>query len=52
MRNYFDKDEIRSAFNDNASDFRWHLVGCLTAFIVGVVMRLFGFIGGGADNDH
>ena len=51
MRNYFDKNEIKSAFSKNASDFRWHLVGCMAAFIVGVSMRLFGFIGGGAHNE-
>ena len=51
MRNYFDKNEIKSAFNKNASDFRWHLVGCMATFIVGVSMRLFGFIGGGAHNE-
>ena len=51
MSNYFDKDEIKAAFNKNAVDFKWHLVGCLMAFIVGVTMRLFGFIGGGADNE-
>lgn len=51
MRNYFDKNEIKSAFSKNAVDFKWHLVRCLMAFIVGVTMRLFGFIGGGADNE-
>ena len=51
MSNYFDKDEIKAAFNKNGVDFKWHLVGCLMAFIVGVTMRLFGFIGGGDYNE-
>lgn len=51
MSKYFCKNEIKDAFNKNASDFRWHLVGCMAAFIVGVSMRLFGFIGGGAHNE-
>ncbi len=50
MSKYFCKNEIKDAFNKNASDFRWHLVGSLMAFVVGVTMRLFGFIGG-EDND-
>ena len=51
MRNYFDKNEIKSAFSKNATDIKLHLVGCMAAFIVGVSMRLFGFIGGGAHNE-
>ena len=50
MRNYFDKNEIKSAFSKNVDNFKWHLVGCMTAFVAGVAMRLFGFIGGGENN--